>query len=81
MSNAVRRGELYPLAEGERVPSGWDPKLTRARWTGEHRPARKGEWFLSGAIVEAYAVTDGEAALGFHRHIAELVRGRVVFDA
>lgn len=25
-----------------------------ARWTGELRCPRKGEWYLSGAIVEAY---------------------------
>lgn len=26
----------------------------RARWTGLVRPPRKGEWYLSGALVEAY---------------------------
>lgn len=29
------------------------PGMTFVR-TGEHRPPKKGEWFLSGAIVEAY---------------------------
>lgn len=29
-------------------------------WTGEHRAPRKGEWYRSGAIPEAYeATTDG----------------------
>lgn len=77
MSNAVRRGELYPIAEGEKLPKDQERALTRARWTGEFRPARKGEWFLSGAVVEAYAVI---ADVDFPRHIAELVRGRVVFE-
>lgn len=27
-------------------------------WTGERRAPRKGEWFLSGAIIEAYAAHD-----------------------
>jgi hypothetical protein len=26
----------------------------QAEWSGEMRPPRAGEWFLSGAIIEAY---------------------------
>lgn len=26
----------------------------KVKWTGEKRPPKKGEWFLSGAIVEGY---------------------------
>ncbi len=41
---------FYPLAD--RYPG---PKTQRhAVKAGEFRPPRKGEWYLSGAIVEAY---------------------------
>lgn len=38
--------KLYPLAQSL---NGY-----RAKATGEFRAPRKGEWFLSGAIIEAY---------------------------
>lgn len=42
----------------------------KARWTGEKRPPRKGEYFLSGACVQAWeAYTD----MNVPYHIAELV--------
>ena len=31
-----------------------DGVYVMAEWTGEYRPPKAGEWFLSGAIVEAY---------------------------
>ena len=49
--HTVSREGFYPFtsASGISVPSqGW------FAWTGEKRPPRKGEYFLSGAIVEAY---------------------------
>lgn len=48
----VAPGGRYPAAEGRgggRVEAG-----TVFEWTGEFRFPRAGEWFLSGAIVEAY---------------------------
>lgn len=78
MSNAVRRGELYPAGEGVKLPAGSDPALTRFRWTGEHRPAKAGEWFLSGAVVEAYRCLHDAT---YPRHIAVPVVGRVVWDS
>ncbi|RLC88675.1 MAG: hypothetical protein DRJ03_02020 [Chloroflexi bacterium] len=50
-------------------------RYLRAKLTGEFRPPRKGEWFLSGAIPEAYrAPNDLDGAY----HIARFVRVRAV---
>ena len=43
----------------------------RAVSTGEKRPPRKGEWYLSGAIVTAYRAPND---LSTTFHIARLVR-------
>jgi len=60
----MKRGDMFPLAD-------WRPKY-RAIYTGEFRAPRKGEWFLSGAIVEAYrALTD---KMTTKYHIAALVK-------
>lgn len=50
---------------------GFRPKSMRAVWTGEMRPPRKGEWYLSGAIVEAYRAPND---LSTPYHIAKLVK-------
>lgn len=39
--------------------------------TGEFRPPRKGEWYLSGAIVTAYKAAND---LGMSFHIAKLAK-------
>lgn len=67
---------LYPIARDERVPLTLGTHTTlRARWTGEKRAPRAGEWYLSGAIVEAwYASND----LTQEFHIAEAVTGALV---
>jgi hypothetical protein len=44
----LRRGARYPV-RGPRTT-----KAMQAEWSGEMRPPRAGEWFLSGAIIEAY---------------------------
>ena len=43
--------DLYPLAEEYRFRFR-EPVMAQA--TGEKRPPTCGEWYLSGAIVEAY---------------------------
>lgn len=73
MSEKLSRDGLYPLADTPprlvRAP-GWHQRV-RARSTGEKRPPRAGEWYLSGAKIEAYqARNDFESA---SYHIAELV--------
>lgn len=48
----------------------WCSSYLRAAWTGEKRPPLAGEWFLSGAKVEAYrAANDLTTAY----HVARLV--------
>lgn len=50
-SDGSRAGKLFPVAaeDQRRVRPG-----SRAKATGERRPVKPGEWFLSGAVVEAY---------------------------
>lgn len=43
----------------------------RAKATGEKRPPKKGEWYLSGAVIEAYRAKDN---LDTSYHIAQLVK-------
>lgn len=69
---------VFPIAEGEKLPDGNTRANTRARATGEFRRPKSGEWFLSGAIVEAYRA---HADMTVERHIARLVVGRMVWDA
>lgn len=78
-SERISRNGLYPVVDS--IPGaarlGFTPKgialrnSIRAKWTGERRPPRRGEWFLSGAIIEAYRAL---ADLRTSYHIARLVR-------
>jgi hypothetical protein len=71
--------KLYPISweDGKFLPKGWTRATTRAVATGEFRPPLKGEWYLSGAIVEAYmAPADQSERMVFR--IARLVHGRSV---
>lgn len=62
---------LFPIADTETVPADMGPRaVVRARATGEYRNPRGGEWFLSGAIIEAYRAT---ADMSSPYNIAELV--------
>jgi hypothetical protein len=69
--------QVFPIAEGESLPDGNTRANTRARPTGEFRYPKSGEWFLSGAIVEAYRAPN-DLTMGYH--IARLVQGRMVWD-
>jgi len=87
-SSVLQRGETYPLADqltlaeckrlGVRSPGGaikegdnWAD--VRAVWTGEKRPPLKGEWYLSGASINAYRAPN-DLTMTFH--IARLVKTR-----
>lgn len=71
----MKKGDIFPLADEYRFMKNFPHhKKIRARYTGEKRPPRKGEWFLSGAIVEAYY---SPATLSQSYHIAELVEVEV----
>lgn len=54
MSKTVlTKEDFYPLADYH--PLIFIKRLNiKAKWTGEKRPPKKGEWYLSGAIIEAY---------------------------
>jgi hypothetical protein len=45
--------------------------------TGEFRPPRKGEWYLSGAIIEAY---QAKADMSDPYVIVKLVKARAVWE-
>lgn len=73
----LEHGVYYPLADPPhdqyRNP-GWR-STHRAIWTGEHRAPCKGEWYLSGAKIEAYRAPNH---LQTPFHIARIVVGRQV---
>jgi hypothetical protein len=78
-SERLQKGKSYPL--GDRLPYAlrqklgittvYDPQWLRAVWTGETRPPRKGEWYLSGAIIAAYMAPNDFTQ---SYHIARLVQ-------
>jgi len=81
-SEKLSRGGLYPIAMyGSGVwpitlhVKGIPWSKVRARWTGERRPPRKGEWYLSGAVIEAWKTIND---LSTPYHIAELVEVETV---
>ncbi len=47
-------GKSYPVADFVKVRNSMHRGPVRAVLTGERRSPRKGEWYLSGAIPEAY---------------------------
>ncbi len=65
MSEKLQKNKAYPLVDFHPLMShhplvsvgmtSFDqrPKLGAA-WTGEKRPPKAGEWFLSGSVIEAY---------------------------
>lgn len=63
---AVTRDGLYPIHDG----AAKYKRDVRAQWTGEIRCPQTGEWYLSGAIVEAYRAHN---ELRTPYHIARLV--------
>ena len=68
-------GKYFPLADSPTPDDlsalGLPDKVgVRAMATGEKRVPRKGEWYLSGAIIEAYRATND---LSCDFYIARLV--------
>ena len=72
----LQRSTLYPIADEDRTKArAGGTGTVRAVWTGETRPPKRGEWYLSGALIEAYkAVND----LSTDFAIAKLVRAEPV---
>jgi hypothetical protein len=52
MSEKLSRRNHYPVVGGSGVTA--EERKARAFWTGVCRAPKKGEWYLSGAIIEAY---------------------------
>lgn len=69
MSEKVEKGKLYLIANT--TPTS----VFRVRATGEFRQPKTGEWFLSGAKVEAYQAYGN---LTNEYHIGELVKGKLI---
>ena len=77
----LTKGDIFPIAQeyffhvrfyakrvfGEGVKF---PQTIKAEYTGEFREPKNGEWFLSGAIAEAYHSPND---LSTKYHIAKLV--------
>lgn len=61
---------LYPLGDFCRKAYQFNQAYLRARATGEFRAPKKGEWYLSGAIITAYQAPND---LSTSYHIAEIV--------
>lgn len=72
--------DFYPLSDWPTpaeykalgVKDNLQRKDVKAVPTGEFREPKAGEWFLSGAIIEAYR-HNGPATLSTKYHIAKLV--------
>jgi len=62
--------KLYPLRDFCKEAYQYNQAYLRARPTGEFRAPKKGEWYLSGAIVEGYQAK-GDFTGDYH--IAEIV--------
>lgn len=68
-------GKYFPLADEPSPEDLYNLEVpdrvgVRAMATGEMRKPRKGEWFLSGAIIEAYRANND---LAIEYKIAKLV--------
>lgn len=76
LANARTFGLKFPggFSDQFNAVRGLERRL-RAVKTGEFRPPRRGEWFLSGAIVEAYHAAND---LTTPYHIARLVEVETV---
>ena len=71
----LKRNKLYPLLdyhpERKHAVSGVIKGQVMAKYSGEKRCPKKGEWYLSGAIIGAYKAPND---LSTPYHIAKLVR-------
>lgn len=79
----MKPNDLFPVAREEhnrlKRYGPWRYTKFRARYTGEKRCPKRGEWFLSGSKIEAYYAPNDLTQV---YHIAELVliQERIVED-
>jgi hypothetical protein len=71
MTEKLSRFGLYPVIPNKLLID----RRFKARWTGEKRCPKKGEYFLSGAIIEAYAAFSD---MQTEYHIAEIVETETI---
>ena len=72
-TEVINKRTFYPLADYLYIPDR--TKRMRAQWTGEFRQPKKGEWYLSGAIIEAYKAPND---LSTKFHIVRIVETKLV---
>ena len=65
----LTKNDFYPLADFH--PENFKHHNIMAKMTGEKRQVKAGEWYLSGAIIEAYQAKNDLTSVF---HIARLVR-------
>jgi len=63
--------EVNPDLKENETKASWIRENVRAIWTGEKRPPKRGEFYLSGAIIQAYRTTHSDLTTPYH--IARLV--------
>jgi len=63
--------EYYPLYSTGKI-SAMMPGNYKAIITGEFRPPKKGEWYISGAIPEAYYVRNDLSTAFYIAKIVEI---------
>jgi hypothetical protein len=68
----IRTDNLYPVAEEHMDKHRHD----RVIWTGEKRPPKAGEWYLSGSPIEGYIAPN---ALTQRHYIGRLVEGEIAW--
>ena len=73
---ALRQHTIYPIADSDKVKATMVAKSgdVRAVWTGDKRPPKRGEWYLSGSLIEAYVAPND---LTQPHYIARLVKAEV----
>jgi hypothetical protein len=48
----MNKRQIFKLAQNGSLAPGYGPQFFK--WAGEKRPAKQGEYFISGAIPEVY---------------------------
>ena len=67
--------KFYPIASSNSLARPVRKSDWRVKPTGEFRPPRAGEWFLSGATIEGYSTY---VDLATPAHIGRLVRVKTI---
>ena len=68
----IRKGEVFPLYESSLEVVKWNKinktktKYIAAQYIGEIRKPKTGEWFISGAVAEAYLCNHNFASSAYH---------------